>query len=125
MKSFINLEHVSFAYQVNENPASAVLNNVSLSINEGEFVALIGQNGSGKSTLGKLLNALIIPDLGKVFIGGLDTHVSANLPSIRRSVGMVFQRPQDQIVATTVSEDIAFGPGNLGLPAKEILPADE
>ena len=120
MKNFINLDHVSYAYQDSENPTSVVLNDLTLSINEGEFVALIGQNGSGKSTLGKLLNALIIPDLGSVFIGGLNTHESANLPAIRRNVGMIFQRPQDQIVATTVSEDIAFGPSNLGLPAKEI-----
>ena len=120
MKSFIVLDHVSFAYQDSENPAPQVLKDLSLSINEGEFVALIGQNGSGKSTLGKLLNALIIPDQGNVFIGGLGTHESTNLPAIRRSVGMIFQRPQDQIVATTVSEDIAFGLSNLGLPAKEI-----
>ena len=73
-----------------------------------------------RAHLGKLLNALIIPDQGNVFIGGLNTRESANLPEIRRNVGMIFQRPQDQIVATTVSEDIAFGPSNLGLPAKEI-----
>ena len=114
------MDHVSFAYRESKNPSSAVLNDLSLSINEGEFVALIGQNGSGKSTLGKLLNALIIPDLGNVFIEGLDTRESENHPEIRRSIGMIFQRPQDQIVATTVSEDIAFGPGNLGLPAREI-----
>jgi len=114
------LDHVSYSYRDNDAPSRAVINDLSLSIDEGEFVALIGQNGSGKSTLGKLLNALIIPDLGKVFIGGLDTHEGVNHPVIRRTVGMIFQRPQDQIVATTVSEDIAFGPSNLGLPAKEI-----
>ncbi len=121
MNNYINIDHVSFSYHDSNEPSRIVLNDLSLSINEGEFVAIIGQNGSGKSTLGKLLNALIIPDKGRVFIEGLDTRENANLSSIRRSVGMVFQRPQDQIVATTVSEDISFGPGNLGLPAKEIL----
>lgn len=120
MNSYINFDHVSFSYQEKENPKSVVLYDLNLSINEGEFVALIGQNGSGKSTLGKLLNALIIPDQGKVFIGGMNTRERVNHPSIRRQVGMVFQRPQDQIVATTVSEDVAFGPGNLGLPPLEI-----
>jgi len=120
VKSFIYLDNVSYAYPDSENPAPQVLKDLNLSINEGEFVALIGQNGSGKSTLGKLLNALIIPDQGRVFIGDLDTHNSVNLPSIRRTVGMIFQRPQDEIVATTVSEDIAFGPSNLGLAAGEI-----
>ncbi len=120
MKSFIFLDHVSFAYQENKNPTSFILNNICLMIHEGEFVALIGRNGSGKSTLARLLNGLIIPDQGRVLIEGLDTRESANHPAVRRSIGMVFQRPQDQIVATTVSEDIAFGPGNLGLPANEI-----
>ena len=120
MKSFINLDQVSFSYQEKENLKSAVLTKLNFSINEGEFVALIGQNGSGKSTLGKLLNALLIPDIGNVFIRDMNTRESANHPSIRRQVGMVFQRPQDQIVATTVSEDVAFGPGNLGLPPLEI-----
>ena len=114
------MDQVSFDYQKSENPVPPVLNNLSLSINEGEFVALIGQNGSGKSTLGKLLNALIIPNTGRVFIRDMDTRESTNHSAIRRLVGMVFQRPQDQIVATTVSEDIAFGPGNLGFTSKEI-----
>lgn len=120
MKSFIQLDDVSFSYQENQDHNSTVLTNLNLSINEGEFVALIGQNGSGKSTLGKLLNALLIPDTGNVFIEGMNTRESANHPVIRSRVGMVFQRPQDQIVATIVAEDVAFGPGNLGLPSKEI-----
>lgn len=120
MKSFINFDKVSFSYEKKENPDFAILTNIDLSINEGEFVALIGQNGSGKSTLGKLLNALLIPDAGNVFVGDMNTRDSVSHPAIRRLVGMVFQRPQDQIVATTVSEDIAFGPGNLDLPGKEI-----
>ncbi len=94
--------------------------NLNLIIKKGEFVALIGQNGSGKSTFGKLLNALLIPDTGNVFIDNLNTRDEVNHPTIRRKVGMVFQRPQDQIVATTVAEDVAFGPGNLGLQPKDI-----
>jgi energy-coupling factor transport system ATP-binding protein len=120
VKGFIQLEKVSFSYQENEYPDSYALNNLNLSIDKGEFIALIGQNGSGKSTLGKLLNALEIPNSGNVFVDGLNTRVSANHPMIRAKVGMVFQRPQDQIVATTVDEDVAFGPGNLGFQPKEI-----
>ena len=120
MKSFIHLNNVSFSYQEKANPNYAVLTDINLSIKKGDFVALIGQNGSGKSTLGKLLNALLIPDAGDVFIEGMNTRASANHPTIRSRVGMVFQRPQDQIVATTVAEDVAFGPGNLGLPPREI-----
>ena len=120
MKSFIHLDKVSFSYQESENRNCAVITDLSLSIKEGEFVALIGQNGSGKSTFGKLLNVLLIPDTGNVFVEGMNTRESANYPIIRSRVGMVFQRPQDQIVATTVAEDVAFGPGNLGLPPREI-----
>lgn len=93
---------------------------LNLTIKEGEFVALIGQNGSGKSTFGKMLNALLIPVTGNVFIDGLDTRERVYNPLIRSQVGMIFQRPQDQIVATTVEEDIAFAPANLGLPPAEI-----
>jgi energy-coupling factor transporter ATPase len=120
VNAFIQLENVSFSYQENENPDSFVLNNLSLSIEKGEFIALVGQNGSGKSTLGKLLNALLIPSSGDVFIDGMNSRAIVNHPAIRTRVGMVFQRPQDQIVATTVAEDVAFGPGNLGLPPMEI-----
>lgn len=96
------------------------IRHVDMRVKEGEYVALVGQNGSGKSTLGKLLNALLLPDEGDVFIRGLNTRDPANHAAIRGLVGMIFQRPQDQIVATTVEEDVAFGPGNLGLPAGQI-----
>ena len=120
MKHIIDVSHVTFSFFEKENPESLVLDDICLSIAVGEFIALIGQNGSGKSTFAKLLNALLIPDKGNVLINGLNTRESANHSSIRRLVGMVFQRPQDQIVATTVSEDVAFGPSNLGLPPQKI-----
>jgi energy-coupling factor transporter ATPase len=120
VNSFILLNNITFSYQEKENPNSFILKDLNLSIEKGEFVALIGQNGSGKSTLGKLLNALLIPDSGDVFINDMNTREPINHPFIRSQVGMVFQRPQDQIVATTVAEDVAFGPGNLGLLPKEI-----
>jgi energy-coupling factor transporter ATPase len=120
VKNIILFDNVSFSYQDKETLDSSVLTDISLSINEGEFVALIGQNGSGKSTLGKLLNALLIPGAGNVFIEGMNTRDCTNHPTIRSRVGMVFQRSQDQIVANTVVEDVAFGPGNLGLPPREI-----
>ena len=87
---------------------------------QGEFVSIIGPNGSGKSTLGKLLNALLVPDKGEVIIYGMNTKDPGYQPKIRSRVGMIFQRPQDQIVATTVAEDTAFGPSNLGLSSGEI-----
>jgi energy-coupling factor transport system ATP-binding protein len=120
VNSFIKLDNISFSYQEKESPNSFILNDLNLSIEKGEFIALIGQNGSGKSTLGKLINALLIPVSGNVFIDSMNTRESVNHSSIRSKVGMVFQRPQDQIVATTVAEDVAFGPGNLGLPPIEI-----
>ncbi len=120
MKHIIDVSHVTFSFFEEDNPESLVLDDLCLSIAEGEFIALIGQNGSGKSTFAKLLNALLIPDKGTVLINGLDTRESANHSFIRRLVGLVFQRPQDQIVATTVSEDVAFGPSNLGLPPQKI-----
>jgi energy-coupling factor transporter ATPase len=120
VENFIYFDNVSFSYQEKETLDSSVLTDINLSIKRGEFVALIGQNGSGKSTLGKLLNALLIPEVGNVLIEGMNTRDRMNHPIIRIRVGMVFQRPQDQIVATTVAEDVAFGPGNLGLPPKEI-----
>jgi len=120
MPGFIEIQDLSFGYPVPGREQITAIKNISLSVSEGEFIAVIGQNGSGKSTLGKLLNALLIPDEGNVFISGMNTRERTNHPKIRTKVGMVFQRPQDQIVATTVGEDVAFGPGNLGLPPREI-----
>ena len=120
MPDFINLENVSFSYSKDKPTIRSALSNINLKIEQGEFIALIGANGSGKSTLGKLLNALLLPDSGTVITAGLDTRDSSNHSAIRERVGMIFQHPQDQIVATTVEEDAAFGPSNLGLPPKEI-----
>ena len=118
MADFIRLENVTFSYTpAQSNPVLAHLN---LTISQGEMVALIGTNGSGKSTLAKLLDALLLPTSGKVIAAGLDTADPANHTAIRSRVGMVFQRPQDQIVAPTVEEEIAFGPANLGLPLREV-----
>ena len=120
MPDFIKFENASFSYFDNEPTIRPTLSNINLKIGQGEFIALIGANGSGKSTLAKLLNALLLPDSGNVITAGLDTRDSSNHVAIRARVGMVFQRPQDQIVATTVEEDVAFGPSNLGLPPKEV-----
>lgn len=100
------------------------LNNVNLEISRGEYVAVLGHNGSGKSTLAKLLNLILTPTVGKIFIDGVDVTAEAfsedDVFAIRRKVGMVFQNPDNQIVATIVEEDVAFGPENLGLPREEI-----
>ncbi|NLZ38987.1 MAG: energy-coupling factor transporter ATPase [Firmicutes bacterium] len=96
------------------------LREINLSIKRGEFVAILGPNGSGKSTLAKHFNALLLPTCGELYVNGLDTKDENNHWQIRQSAGMVFQNPDNQIVATTVEEDVAFGPENLGLPASEI-----
>lgn len=102
------------------------LKGVSVNIKKGEFVAIIGHNGSGKSTLAKHLNALLLPSKGSVEIGGMDTGDKANLWNIRQQVGMVFQNPDNQIIANTVEEDVAFGPENLGIePGKIRVLVDE
>lgn len=101
------------------------LEGVSLDIEQGEFVAIIGANGSGKSTLARHLNALLLPTEGKVMISGLDTCEEDKLWDIRQQVGMVFQNPDNQIVAAIVEEDVAFGPENIGVPQAEIRPRVE
>ena len=113
----IEIQNVSYAY---EDAAAKALNNVSLTINDGEFVAVVGHNGSGKSTLAKHLNALLLPTEGKVLVDGMDTADEADTLSIRQRVGMVFQNPDNQLVTTIVEEDIAFGPENIGVPGNEI-----
>ncbi len=97
------------------------LQGVSLSVYEGEFLALVGHNGSGKSTLAKTLNALIVPQSGDVEVFGLNTKNYKDVPEIRRSVGMVFQNPDNQMVASIVEDDVAFGPENIGVPQPEIV----
>ena len=113
----IEIQNVSYAY---EDAAAKALNNVSLTINDGEFVAVVGHNGSGKSTLAKHLHALLLPTEGKVLVDGMDTADEADTLSIRQRVGMVFQNPDNQLVTTIVEEDVAFGPENIGVPGNEI-----
>lgn len=113
----IEIQNASYAY---EDAAVKALNNVSLTINDGEFVAVVGHNGSGKSTLAKHLNALLLPTEGKVLVDGMDTADEADTLSIRQRVGMVFQNPDNQLVTTIVEEDVAFGPENIGVPGNEI-----
>jgi energy-coupling factor transporter ATPase len=119
MTPFIQVRNLSFEYPNTQNP-QPVLNNINLTIEEGEWVSLVGANGSGKTTLARHFNALLLPTSGVVSIDGHDTHDPANLRSIRSQVGMVFQSPEDQIVASTVEEDIAFGLENLGVPSPVI-----
>ena len=107
------------AYGEAESPAQ-VLQGIDLSIEAGEFVAILRHNGSGKSTLARHLNALLVPTEGTLWVGGKDTKDPANLWDIRQSVGMLFQNPDNQIVASIVEEDVAFGPENLGVPSDEI-----
>lgn len=117
----IDFQQVSFTYdeEVTEKTSFA-LKNVDFSVRPGEFVAVIGHNGSGKSTLAKLSNSIYLPTQGKVFVDGMDTSVPENEFPIRKKVGVVFQNPDNQIVASIVEEDVAFGPENLGVPPKEI-----
>ena len=116
----IELRDVSYVYRKGTPEEVRALDHVQLAIRAGEFVALVGANGSGKSTLARLLNALLLPTEGEVRVAGMDTRDPRHLWEIRRRVGMVFQNPDNQIVATVVEEDVAFGPENLGLPPEEI-----
>ena len=117
----ISLRDVYFEYEsTDESPPKEVLHGISIDIKKGEFVALLGHNGSGKSTIAKHMNAILLPSGGKVFVAGMDTCDENLLTAIRRTVGMVFQNPDNQLVATIVEEDVAFGPENLGVPSEEI-----
>ena len=118
----VELTDVSYTY---EEAASPAVNGVSVTIRPGEFVAVLGHNGSGKSTLAKLLNALFIPTDGKAVVCGFDTKDEAMVWEIRRRAGMIFQNPDNQIVATVVREDVAFGLENLGVPHDDMLPRIE
>ena len=115
--SIIKIENLTFAYSETEEP---VIKNLSLEIERGSFVAVLGHNGSGTSTLAKHLNAILTPTEGKVYVKGMDTSDEDRLIDIRRSVGMVFQNPDNQIVASVVEDDVAFAPENLGVPSAEI-----
>lgn len=118
---FIDVNNVTFSYDNDdENQRRAVLKNLSLSINKGEFVALLGHNGSGKSTLAKMFNGILCPDSGSVAVCGLDTKNEEQILDIRKRVGLVLQNPDNQLVASIVEEDVAFGPENLGVEPEEI-----
>ena len=117
MEPILRTEHLTFTYPGEEHPS---LGDLSLEIARGSFVAILGHNGSGKSTLAKLFNAILLPTGGKVYVDGMDTADENNLLSVRATVGMVFQNPDNQIVANVVEEDVAFGPENLGVPTAEI-----
>lgn len=115
----IKAKNAEYTYQNNDSPVKAV-DKISMEINDGEFVAILGRNGSGKSTFARMLNALILPDDGNIIVLGMDSSVEENVWNIRKNVGMIFQNPDNQIVGTTVIEDVAFGPENLGVQPTEI-----
>ena len=118
----IKIENLKHYYTDSDGNQVKALDGVDLSIEQGEFVAIIGANGSGKSTLARHLNCLLLPTDGRVEVGGLDTMEEKNMWDIRQQVGMVFQNPDNQIVAAVVEEDVAFGPENIGVPGPEIGP---
>lgn len=114
------IENVSSHYTLEDDTKKIVLDDISLDIRRGEFLAVLGRNGSGKSTLAKHLNAILLPSGGKIWVDGMDTTDEALLYEIRRRVGMVFQNPDNQLVSSVVEDDIAFGPENLGISREEI-----
>ena len=121
MSEIIRVEHLNYAYPALDDGAPvSVFTDLSLTIQEGTFVAILGSNGCGKSTLAKHFNSILLPCGGKVYVSGLDTSDEELLLRVRRNVGMVFQNPDNQIVANVVEEDVAFGPENLGISSPEI-----
>ena len=122
--SYIKVENLSYSYDDDDGRAVPVLNDISFDIKKGEYVAVLGHNGSGKSTLAKLLNMILEPTSGKIYIDGKDitdpNMTEDDIFALRREVGMVFQNPDNQLVATIVEEDVAFGPENLGVEPTEI-----
>ena len=121
MSEAIRVDHLNYAYPgVEDTPGVAVFTDLSLTVEEGSFVAILGSNGCGKSTLAKHFNSILLPCGGKVYVCGMDTSEDDLLLKIRRNVGMVFQNPDNQIVANVVEEDVAFGPENLGIASPEI-----
>ena len=116
----ISIKNLSFKYDYEDENAIQILKDINLEINEGEFVALLGHNGSGKSTLAKLINGLLIPGQGDVLVDGMNTKNEEEIWDIRRTAGMVFQNPDNQLVATIVEDEVAFGPENLGIEPSEI-----
>ena len=120
-KAIIEVNNVEFLYEdTEEKGGNRVLKDVSLKVKKGEFLAILGHNGSGKSTLAKHMNAILVPEKGNVVVDGIDTRDESRLFDIRQKVGMVFQNPDNQLVATIVEEDVAFAPENMGLTQEEI-----
>ncbi|MBQ2308357.1 MAG: ATP-binding cassette domain-containing protein, partial [Clostridia bacterium] len=123
-ETFIKVEDLSYLYDADDTNVHKALRNVSFEINKGEFVAILGHNGSGKSTLAKLLNIILTPTEGKIFVGGKDVTdqnmSDEDILALRKTVGMVFQNPDNQLVATIVEDDVAFGPENLGVSSPDI-----
>ena len=121
LKEIIRTEHLAYTYpDVDDTPGVAVFEDLSLTVEEGSFVAILGTNGCGKSTLAKHFNSILLPTGGKVWVCGIDTSNEDRIMNVRRNVGMVFQNPDNQIVANVVEEDVAFGPENLGISSPEI-----
>ncbi|MBQ7714233.1 MAG: ATP-binding cassette domain-containing protein, partial [Oscillospiraceae bacterium] len=121
MATILQTDNLSYAYPADgEGAATLALGGVTLQIERGSFVVVLGHNGSGKSTLAKTFNAVLLPSGGTVYVDGMDTKDEALLLEIRRRVGMVFQNPDNQLVANVVEEDVAFAPENLGVPSEEI-----
>ena len=121
MSTAISVEHLAYSYPgVDDTPGVAVFEDMNLTVEAGSFVAILGGNGCGKSTLAKHFNSILLPCGGKVYVCGIDTAAEDRLMAVRRSVGMVFQNPDNQIVANVVEEDVAFGPENLGIPQPEL-----
>lgn len=120
-ENMIKSEDLVFKYvNAEEQTEKVAINHVSMEVKKGEFLVILGHNGSGKSTMAKHMNALLLPSGGKMYVDGLDTSDIVNLWEVRRRAGMVFQNPDNQLVATIVEEDVAFGPENLGIDPKEI-----
>ena len=121
MSEIISVEHLAYTNPgIDDTPGVLVFEDMNLTVEEGSFVAILGMNGCGKSTLAKHFNSILLPTGGKVWVGGIDTSNEDRLMVIRRTVGMVFQNPDNQIVANVVEEDVAFGPENLGIASPEI-----
>lgn len=121
MEKIISAEHVAFAYpSVDDTPSVPVFEDLNFQVEAGDFVAVLGTNGCGKSTIAKHFNSILLPTGGKVYVRGMDTSDLDKIINIRRTVGMVFQNPDNQIVANVVEEDVAFGPENLGVASPEI-----
>ena len=121
MSEIIKVEHLAYTYPgVDDTPGVAVFEDMNLTVEEGSFVAILGTNGCGKSTLAKHFNSILLPTGGKVYVCGIDTANDERIMTVRRNVGMVFQNPDNQIVANVVEEDVAFGPENLGISSPEI-----